>query len=402
MHRDDERRRRNAEAIRRAGLAAVACALPGNVLLLTGGYWPVIGTSVAIAAADGRVAVVLPADEVGELAAGFADVVRTFEPGSLDDLRVAREAVVRPLAEAAAELGIPPDGRWGYEHAADTQPQSYVAMHLYRMSLRRAVRAAVPHARPAAADGLLRSLRSNCTPAEVGRVRAACEVAAAAFDDVQRRLRPGANEVSAAAHAHVPLVANGNGRDDGFLAVMSGPRSADAGGAFARSSSATLAAGELALVHCNNQVGGYWTDVTRTFCLGPPNDEQRRMYDAVFAARAAALAVIRPGARAADVDAAARGVLSDRGFGPQFTHPTGHGVPFSAISGTERPRLHPKSPDVLSVGSVFNVEPAIYFKGRQGLRHCDVVTVTEGGAEVLTPWLCDAEQLCLTSWNQKP
>jgi Xaa-Pro aminopeptidase len=392
MQPDDERRRRTGEAVRGAGLSAVACALPSNVLLLSGGYWPVIGTSVAVATADGRVAVVVPEDEAGEVEAGFADVVRTFRPGSLDDLKTAAEAVVPALAEAVGELGIPEAGRWGYEHAADTLPHSYVAMHLYRLSLRRLLRAAVPGARLATADGLLRSLRSNCTPTEAGRVRRACDVARGAFLNARFTLAPGRTEVAVAAVARTSLAEDGNGRDDGMVWVMSGSRSAQAAGAFARSSAAQLVAGELALVHCNNQVGGYWTDVTRTFCLGRPNDEQRRMYDAVFAARAAARAAIRPGARAADVDGAARAVLADRGFGPHFTHGLGHGVPFAAIAATEPPRLHPKSPDVLAVGSVFNVEPAIYLAGRQGMRHCDVVAVTEAGADVLTPWLSEAEE----------
>jgi Xaa-Pro aminopeptidase len=398
MQPDHERRQRTARAITDAGLAAVACALPSNVLLLTGGYWPVVGTAVAVAAADGRVAVVLPADEAGELAAGFADVVRTFEPGSLHDLRSATDAIVGPLAEAIAELGVPAGGRWGYEQAADVQPRSYVAVHAYRMSLRRVLRAAIGRAPLAAADRLLRGLRSSCTPAEIDRVRRACGVAAGAYDVARQRLRPGVTEVSVAAHARAALAEGGDGRDDGFLAVMSGPRSAAAAGAFARSSANPLVAGELALVHCNNQVGGYWTDVTRTFCLGRPTDEQSRMYDAVFAARSAALAAIRPGARAAAVDAAARSVLAGHGFDDgQFKHGLGHGVPFAAIAAGERPRLHPRSPDVLAVGNVFNIEPAIYLDGRQGLRHCDVVAVTDGGAEVLTPWLCEPEELWLTA-----
>ena len=396
MARDDERRRRTAEAIQGAGLAAVVCGLPSNVLLVSGGYWPTVGTSLAVAAADGRVAVVVPEDEAADVAAGFADVVRTFAPGSLDDLRVARDAVVGPLAEAVAELGLGGQARWGYEHAAGVVPGSYVAVHGYRTGVRHVVREALPGVRLARADGLLAGLRATCTPMEVERVRAACGRAEAAFDVVRRQLRSHSTEAHVAAMGHVALTADGDGRDGGFLAVMSGPRSAKAAGAFARSSAARLARGELALVHCNNQVGGYWTDVTRTFCLGRPTADQRRMYDAVFAARAAALAVIRPGARAADVDAACRSTLAAHGYGDgQFKHATGHGVPFTAISAAERPRVHPKSPDVLAAGNVFNVEPAVYFDGVQGLRQCDLVAVTEGGAEVLTPWLGEAEQLWL-------
>lgn len=112
------------------------------------------------------------------------------------------------------------------------------------------------------------------------------------------------------------------------------------------------------------------------------------MYEAVFAAREAALAAIRPGAKAADVDKAARDVLEARGFGSKFKHSTGHGVGFEAISAGAKPRLHPKSSDTLETGMVFNVEPAIYIEDYGGIRHCDMVAVTDTGAEVLTPFQC--------------
>ncbi|HWE61367.1 MAG TPA: M24 family metallopeptidase, partial [Chloroflexota bacterium] len=108
------------------------------------------------------------------------------------------------------------------------------------------------------------------------------------------------------------------------------------------------------------------------------------MYAAVFEARAAALSVICPGVRAAEVDRAARDVLTARGFGDQFTHGLGHNVGFSAISTEFPPRLHPASHDYLEIGMTFNLEPAIYIQGYGGLRHCDVVTLGEQGAEVLT------------------
>src|SRR6185312_6073097 len=101
---------------------------------------------------------------------------------------------------------------------------------------------------------------------------------------------------------------------------------------------------------CNSYVDGYWTDITRTYCLGRPDARQQAMYEAVFAARAAALDAIRPGVAAVDVDSAARRVLAERGFGKEFTHGVGHNVGFSAISAEYPPRLHPASPDHLAVG----------------------------------------------------
>ena len=141
----------------------------------------------------------------------------------------------------------------------------------------------------------------------------------------------------------------------------------------------------------NSYADGYWTDVTRTYVIGKPDDRRQQMFDAISAARQAALNAIRPGVKAADIDSAARNVLKARGFGPQFRHSTGHGVGFSAIDANEKPRLHPKSEDALEVGMVFNVEPAIYFEGYGGMRHCDMVAVTDSGAEVLTSF-----QSCLS------
>ncbi|MFI5241661.1 MAG: M24 family metallopeptidase, partial [Gemmatimonadales bacterium] len=76
-------------------------------------------------------------------------------------------------------------------------------------------------------------------------------------------------------------------------------------------------------------------------------------------------------------------------------HSTGHGVGFVAIDARAHPRLHPASTDVLRAGMVCNVEPAIYVDGYCGLRHCDMIAVTEAGAEVLTPFHERLEDLVL-------
>ncbi len=91
-----------------------------------------------------------------------------------------------------------------------------------------------------------------------------------------------------------------------------------------------------------------------------------------------------PGVAARDVDGAARNVMSAHGFADAFKHSTGHGVGFAAANANALPRIHPQSPDVLEVGMTFNIEPAAYFDGYGGMRHCDVVAVTADGASVLT------------------
>jgi len=191
------------------------------------------------------------------------------------------------------------------------------------------------------------------------------------------------------------LAQPGIARAAGFVWCMSGPNSALAGAAYARTRDRELGAGDLVLVHCNSYLDGYWTDITRTYSLGKPDARRRAMYDAVLAARQAALRSIRPGVAAADVDRAARNVLDRRGYGPYFTHGIGHNVGFSVISAEYPPRLHPASPDRLEIGMTFNIEPSIYIKGYGGIRHCDVVTVRDDGPELLTPFQSDIAGLVI-------
>jgi Xaa-Pro dipeptidase len=174
---------------------------------------------------------------------------------------------------------------------------------------------------------------------------------------------------------------------------MSGPDSALAYGSYARSRAREIGPCDPVLTHCNSYADGYWTDITRTFIAGGPDARQREMYDAIFSARLAALDAIRPGARGADVDRAAREELTNRGFGSAFKHATGHGVGFAAIDHNARPRLHPASDDRLESGMVFNVEPGLYFEGYGGMRHCDMIALTADGAELLTPFLQSMEEM---------
>ena len=100
-----------------------------------------------------------------------------------------------------------------------------------------------------------------------------------------------------------------------------------------------------------------------------------------------------PGVEARAVDQAARDVLADHGLGASFKHPVGHGVGFAAIDHNARPRLRPGSPDVLLPGMVCNIEPAVYLENAGGLRHCDMVAVTDTGLELLTPFQSTLEEL---------
>jgi Xaa-Pro dipeptidase len=138
------------------------------------------------------------------------------------------------------------------------------------------------------------------------------------------------------------------------------------------------------MIHANTTGDGYWTDISRTYVVGAPNEQQECMTAAIAEARTAALNAVVPGVEARQVDTAARNVLTRYGYGDALKHSTGHGVGFAAADPNAHPRIHPASKDVLREGMTFNIEPAIYIEGIGGMRHCDVVACTSSGAKVLT------------------
>lgn len=399
--RDHDRVDRIRRGLQRVQLDAILCTLPDYVLLLSG-YWPVIGASIAIATSEGRICLIVPEDEEELARSGWADEIRTFRPGRLDKLQSTSEAAFRALQSCANDLGIT-HARIGYEHGAASEPASYVAMYLYGASIVQLLIEALPSAALVGADTLLAIWAMLKTPNEVNRIRAACAIAEKAFAWGAPRLRAGLSETEAAALFRSRLSAgtgrNGVMRADGFAFCMSGLNSAKAAGAYALSRARKIQRGDLALVHCNSYADGYWTDITRTYSLGRPDEQREKIYRAILEARVAALAAIRPGARASAVDHAARSILGAHGFDKEFSHSTGHGIGFAAIAHNARPRIHPKSEEQLQQGMVFNVEPAVYIEGWGGIRHCDMVTVTESGAEVLTPFQSRIEDLIVDPRN---
>ena len=129
-------------------------------------------------------------------------------------------------------------------------------------------------------------------------------------------------------------------------------------------------------------LGGYCSDMTRTVHMGRASKQAREMYEVVRKAQERAVAAVRPGVQAGEVDQAARQVLEQAGLGRYFTHSTGHGV---GLEIHEPPRLGKGQVELLRPGMVVTVEPGAYVAGRGGVRIEDMVVVTGKGCEVLTP-----------------
>jgi Xaa-Pro aminopeptidase len=393
--RDKDRIRRIQIELAQEDIEALICTLPSNVLLLSG-YWPVVGTAIAIVTREGAVAVLAPDDECEQARLGWADEVRTFQGGSLDSLQSIAEIVRDPLTHLGTVLNLRPGVKIGLE-SDSFHPSGYASTFVYGESIRQLLEEVFPLAVLVNATDSLDRLRAVLTPRELGLIRQACAIARQAFVESTREISAGMREFELAAQVRVKLISDTEKlhRSDGFAFCMSGPNSAQACAAYQQTASRQIGAREFILVHCNSYYGGFWTDITRTFCLELPDSEMAAITNAVLEASRTAIAAVRPGVKASVVDHAARQVLEDRGFGPEFKHATGHGVGFAAINHNARPRIHPISNDVLEPGMVFNIEPAFYRSGYGGVRQCNMVAVTEDGVELLTNFQQEQTDLIL-------
>jgi Xaa-Pro dipeptidase len=147
----------------------------------------------------------------------------------------------------------------------------------------------------------------------------------------------------------------------------------------------TLKQGSLILIDDGCTVEGYQSDISRSFTLGKPTDKMKHVFDVVHKAQAAALAAAKPAVACGSVDAAARKVIDDAGFGPgyaHFTHRVGHGI---GMDGHEWPYLVKGNPTPLQPGMTFSDEPGIYLRGEFGIRLEDDMYITEEGARLFTP-----------------
>ena len=385
MKNDPQRRHLLQQAIHDAGLAGLLCCSPTDVLLLTG-YWPVMGASVAVASADGNVSAIVPKDEV-ELAKATSDAeILPYEPETLHRLSDPATSLADPLHQLLGQLGLS-KGKLGLALSDGTLAVPYQAINAFRNSIVTTLQSAAAQATPVDASETLAALKGVLTTVELDQLRHASRLASAGFTEAEKAIVAGRreDEVAADINAAFARVANdGFQRGVGFYFCMSGPNSAKAAGAYARTRRRTLEKGDLVMIHTNTAGDGYWTDITRTYVVGAVSDKQQRMYDAIAEAREAALKAIAPGVPTRQIDAAARNILTRHGFGSEFKHAVGHGVGFAAADPNAVPRMHPESPDILQPGMTFNIEPAIYFDGEGGMRHCDVIACTESGAEVLT------------------
>jgi Xaa-Pro aminopeptidase len=229
-----------------------------------------------------------------------------------------------------------------------------------------------------AAEGIVEELRAIKGRAEIETIRAAGRLATQVMSEVIALVRPGVRELDLAAEIGYRLRRKGATGESFDAIVAAGPRSALP---HARPTDRRIGKNELVVLDLGAILRRYCSDLTRTVFVGRAPARVRRWYRAVQEAHAAACDALQPGARAEDVDRAARQVLTRYRLGRYFVHSTGHGL---GLEIHEAPRLGRGQGTRLEVGSVVTIEPGVYIEGIGGIRIEDDAWVTQSGSELLT------------------
>lgn len=227
--------------------------------------------------------------------------------------------------------------------------------------------------------GVVEALRAVKEPVELRRLQRAIDLADETFAHLVHWLRPGLTEKEVAFELEWTLKRAGAEALAFPSIVASGPRSSLP---HAVPTDRRIERGDLLTLDFGAVWEGYHSDITRTVCVGPPAAKQREVYDLVLRAQQAGIAAVRPGPTGKEVDAVARAVIEQAGYGERFGHNLGHGVGLDVHE--DPPRLSQKSEAALQPDMVTSVEPGVYIPGWGGIRIEDLVLVTEDGRRVLT------------------
>jgi Xaa-Pro dipeptidase len=248
-----------------------------------------------------------------------------------------------------------------------------------RFVFREGVEKAAPQAKLVSATPVTAGCRMIKSDTELGLMRLASHVTLTAYEAVYQSLQDGMTQLEVSgmvegAHHHLGF--------EGDAMVEVGEYTAFPHGSVEPQ---VIREGVPVLIDGGCRVEGYQSDITRILLLGKPPEKVKKVFEIVHRAQSAALAAARPGLECGAVDAAARKVIVDAGYGPDykfFTHRLGHGI---GMDGHEWPYLVRGNTTKLAAHMTFSDEPGIYLRGEFGVRLEDDMHITESGAELLTP-----------------
>jgi len=312
--------------------------------------------------AKGNAFYVCPAFEEGRA----REQIKNGPEGEHPDVRVWQEdeSPYQRLAQGLQERGIA-TGKIGLEETVRFVFADGIA--------RAASQATIASATPVTAN--CRMIKSSH---EIALMRLASQITLAAYEAAYRAVKDGMTQpeledLVEKAHAQLGFKGSADAQVGEFSAFPHGSVTPQ-----------VVHEGTIVLMDGGCTVEGYQSDITRTFVLGKASDKMKSVFDTVHRAQSAALAAARPRAECGSVDAAARKVVTDAGYGPDykyFTHRLGHGL---GMDGHEWPYLVRGNPVKLQANITTSNEPGIYIRGEFGIRLEDDMHITENGAELFT------------------
>jgi Xaa-Pro aminopeptidase len=389
---EPQRADRLSALMQRNGLQGLVCRIPQHVLMFTG-YAPLLGNTFCVVslnqAGSPEVRLVMPEQEKNLLPQGAALEIHPFSEETLECISNTIEAARKPLAECFRAAGLGFGAAVGYEGGSSLVATNYTQVGIPGPATLTMLDLALPGARWRAATSVLDRLAEIKTEAELQAIRRSAGVASQGFLAARAAIHVGVPEAEVAAAATAAMLRAGHALAwvrvvRPHAHVMTGARAAEAHKSFNLTTNAPIQPGDTVCVQLEAGVDGYWAELTRPFFAGEISQEWRHAHDTCLQAQHAALATLRDGAAAREVDAAARQVLQASGFGDAFKHGLGHGLGFQAIDHADAPVLHPASDAILRAGMVTNIEPAVYLEGKGGIRLNDDVAIQQEGCELLS------------------
>lgn len=228
-------------------------------------------------------------------------------------------------------------------------------------------------------EELIGKQRLSKSADEVRAIREAIRIIELVMDEGIRKVKPGMTEAELTAELEYLMRMHGADGPSFSTIVLSGEKAALPHGS---PGARKITAGDFLLIDMGIVKDGYCSDITRTFVIGEPTEEQQRIYNIVRRSNEAGIEASRAGVPLCGIDSASRKVIEDEGYGKFFNNRVGHGV---GIEVHEAPSVHAKNEIPAETGNVFTIEPGIYIPGYGGVRIEDIVHLTEDGhAEVLT------------------
>jgi Xaa-Pro aminopeptidase len=222
------------------------------------------------------------------------------------------------------------------------------------------------------AEGMVESIRAVKEPEEIELITRAAEIADAAMEYAGAKIQAGMTEKEIAWEIERFMREKGSESLPFDIIVASGENSALP---HAKPSAKKINKGEPIMIDFGARIEGYSSDLSRTICIGTPDDKFKKLRDIVLGAQLGAMALIKEEISGAEADNLARTIIEEAGYAQNFGHGLGHGV---GLAPHESPRLGPNSSDKLINGMVFTIEPGIYLEGWGGVRIEDLVIMEEG------------------------